>query len=59
MVLEVAVKRDETARKKELMYDGVDVAASVVIVDVERDEAVVAAEVLVGEGDDIGCRYYL
>ena len=46
MVLEVAVKRDETARKKELMYDGVDVAASVVIVDVERDEAVVAVEVV-------------
>ena len=45
MVLEVAVKRDETARKKELMYDGVDVAASVVI-DVERDEAVVAVEVV-------------
>ena len=29
------------------MYDGVDVAASVVIVDVERDEAVVAVEVVI------------
>ena len=29
------------------MYDGVYVAASVVIVDVERDEAVVAVEVVI------------
>ena len=36
-----------------------DENALVAIVDVERDEAVVAAEVLVGEGDDVGCRYYL
>jgi len=37
------------------MYDGVDVAASVVI-DVERDEAVVAVEVVIDEYNDAGCR---
>ena len=38
------------------MYDGVDVAASVVILHVERDEAVVAVEVVIDEYNDAGCR---
>lgn len=38
------------------MYAGVDDDAHVVIVHIERDEAVIVDVVLVDEADDAGCR---
>ena len=55
LVLELAVERDEAAMKTWLMCAGVDDDALVVIVDAEREVAVVVAAVLVDEDCNAGC----